>query len=64
MLQKISKTQFYSNGDYYRGAKIVRNGGEMQVIDSSTCKKFNNEAFYKSAKAGLSPVYPLRPTGQ
>ena len=39
--------------------KIGRNGGEMHVIDSSTCKKFNNVAFYsKSAKAGQVRYIP------
>ena len=38
--------------------KIGRDGGEMQVIDSSTCKKFNNVAFYKSAKAGQVRYIP------
>ena len=39
--------------------KIGRNGGEMHVIDSSTCKKFNNVAFYsKSAKAGQVRYFP------
>ena len=38
--------------------KIGRSGYEMLVIDSSTCKKFNNVAFYKSAKAGQARYIP------